>query len=169
MNRTPPPREVTVKSYPVVDDLLHPGMQLGTTRTPRLHVIGCREGDLRNGVGPSWGDGRLQSRGAAPGKFSREAKRGLDGNHEGGHVGLLPGPGGTALKIQERVSDDLSSPRVQMGEDPRLHLAGNRILWVTDGHIQDVALLIVAVNQGLCHSDESRTLHPPYPGDRMEM
>lgn len=81
-----------MKSYPVVDDLLHPGMQLGTTRTPRLHAISCREGDLRNGVGPSWGDGRLQSRGVAPGKFSREAKRGLDGNHEGGHVGLLPYP-----------------------------------------------------------------------------
>ena len=141
-----------MKPYPLVDELLGPILRVGMPRASRLP--GFRYGGDKSrwlAVRRRKEKVRLRSGGAPPTGSERESERGLDRNLESGSLGFLPGPGGAALEIQERIADHLPGARMQMHEDPRLHLAGNRILRVTDGHIQDVALLVVAVNQGLCH------------------
>jgi len=97
-----------VKPHPLIDALVRPALRVAMPRAPRLYGLGCR------------GDRSLRSGGAPPMGSEREAKRGLDGNCEGGGLGLLPGPGGAALKIQERIPDDHPGARVQMHEDPRI-------------------------------------------------
>jgi hypothetical protein len=53
---------------------------------------------------------------------------------------------GASLEVEEGVADDPAGARMQVDEDPGLHFAGDGLDRLAQGHIENIALLVVAIN-----------------------